>query len=535
MSLVKKDEGAKASTATTAQKTAERAADSTVVRTVSLVQDVLTANHMKDLSPEGEKYLESLVTSCEKADIKYVIMPSTNTHLFIKDKNVYALIFSEHIREANKTGCDLAIAELNNEFIRNPDFKKLGAMVATTIVHKTDYDRVNNMAKNIQNTLKYAFYPCTLEDITQGQYRVNTNLMTVRDELARMSPHGVPSRVDYGFVLELADTTNEGLKSSGLFNRFEPKWVPMAAVGAYTDIVRSPGARRMEEKFMPIIHISDIQSNIRSIRMLPVLMGIALDAFYTNAGWMSPFMSFTKGTPNLGSLYFSPDTNAPEFLTNQDQVRNFCLAMVEDPVLVMDIQPGRATLPGIEYLVTDIQPAVMADLLDFFNPTAEELRQLGSALPTLVERPITMLSGLVETDGQWVDSRCIDYFKIIESQSDRGFLEYFLNYSDRPDDRFQAISDAGYKSMVALYNTNISPVNLDSLEQMVQLMGSSLSVQRDYAETTQSFTGSALVARSQKLRDLVAAHGSIIKSGYSRRPGAFFGEGNAWSSRFPRG
>ena len=468
---------------------------------------VLNTSAARRLQKEGEDYLRRLTEECEGYGIKHKLLPSTNAHIFYRDKKSVAICFFEHVQDlANNQSIIRVFERIATEFGKNQD-KEMGVLVEPIVVHQTDYPYVGNMVDAIRSALEYSINENVLFDyVKNGKYRITTNLHSVQAELRKMSPHGIPARVDFGLVLEILDTTNvDTSRRNFVMTDRDAEYKTVAVVGGYTDIVKVSGSRRMEDRFQPLIHITDIQSPIRTARLLPLLLVLAGDAFYTNNMWMSPFMSFTDKNPNLGTLVNDPHTGQPEFLQNSEQLRNFVAEMCDDPLIVLDIQPGRFSLPGM-YLLADeqFQRLLIADIANFFNSN-----QLTDDY-ILTERPVEVVTGFVESNGQLIDSRYIDYFTMIQSTSDRGILDQFLMYADRPDLRMDAIRLAGYRQCEPVYTTFMSIINAEGWAALASQIVGTMDIQLDYYEVPTSFSGGMLAERSRNFRDVVSRQGSIV-------------------------
>lgn len=501
-------------------------ASSTTKAPDTFLSIVLNTSAARRLQKEGEDYLNRLQETCDSYGIEHKLLPSTNAHIFYKDKKSIAICFYEHVQDlANNQSIVRVFERVATEFGKNHD-PKMGVLVESIVVHPSDYPFVGNMADAIRSALEYSINENVIFDyVKAGKYRINTNLHTVQAELRKMSPHGVPNRVEFGLVLEILDTTNVDTNRRNVFmNDRDAEYKTVAAIGGYTDIIKVPGSRRMEERFQPLIHITDIQSPIRTARLLPLLLVLAGDAFYTNNMWMSQFMSFTANNPNLGTLVNDPSTGAPDFLQNSEQLRNFIAEMCEDPLMILDIQPGRFTLPGM-YLLTDenYQRYLIADIANFFNSP-----QLADSY-NLTERPVEVITGFVEANGQLIDSRYIDYFALISSSvQDRGLLEQFLTYADRPDLRMEAIRTAGYRQCEPIYTTFMSLINADGWAALASHIVGTMDIQLDYYEVPTSFSGGLLAERSRQFREVVSRQGSIVSPRSRVNRFTNIGQQSAW-------
>ena len=508
---------------------AYQAAESTSNTGFNLLNEIISANYTKDLSPDGDKYLQYLVTNAEKAGIGYKVIPASNLHMFYKNKTVIGLLFAENIPSYEKASTDMAISTAFKDFENAHLGTDIGELAEVIVVFQQDYQRTSQMMRKLINATKYA----TSDDIAytlmeKAKFRVSTNLGYVRKVIEEMCPHAVPSRVDFGLVLEILNDRDATLsKMHGI--RREMRYETVAVVGGYADVIKTAGRSRMQDRFLPLIHISEIQSNLQTLRLLPLLMGLAVDAFYQNMGWMAPFMSFTQNEPNLGQLYWVPETGKPDFLTNRDQLNNFCNDMLEQPVMMMDIQPGRSSIPGMAMLITNFQPLLVSMMTDFFNKPGKSFEAL-SKVSAIIDAPVGVLTGVVETSGQKIDSRYIDYFSLVNQVPDRALLERFLMYTERPEDRLEAIEAAGFRSIIQTYTTAMAPVNMAGLGAILTAIAEhGLDIQVDYATVQSAMNANAMMDRSRTMRDMVASYGTLIGNRYQNPAATFYVHQTPWN------
>lgn len=495
----------------------------------NLLSTLITANYNQALSTDGDKYLQNICSNVTKPEVGvgYKVVPSSNMHLFHKGGNVLALIFAENIPSYEKAATDVAISMAYKDFEQSGLAEEIGTLIEVVVVFPTDYDRAAQMIKKIVNSLEHAVSENFMLSALKGcKFRINTNLNVVQQTIAAMSPHGVASRVDYGLVLEMANERDTGItRMYGL--RKELRYEPLAVVGGYTDIIRSTSSHRMQDRFLPLIHISEIQSNLQNIRFVPMLLAMAVDAFYKNNLWLAPFSSFTESAPNLGNLFFDPETGQPEVVTNRDSLKTFVAKELDMPFMVMDIQPGRSTIPGLPLLLTDSQRFIVESMIDFFQGDRSMMQ-----ISQIVDQPIGCLSGIVEANGVKIDSRYIDYFSLVKSGAPRELLDRFLGYAASPEDRLNAIQDAGYRNITPTYTTAMALINMQGLGGIIQAMsGTALDIQVDYA-TVQSGMASGLMAeRSRQMHELVNGYGSFIGNPFQAQGASFYASNTPWNGR----
>ena len=493
---------------------AEQAAAQTTKTSLgsAFVKMNLEAHSARSLNAAGEAYLKTLILDLDAVEIKHRLLPSSNMHVFYGVNGAIGILFTEHMVDVFVSGTNKSIVKAMHEFSQLGP-KECGLLIDVIAVDPTDYPKVQTMVRTIINMLKFGVEnELFLEALRTCRWRLNTNVNYVRQQLDLLNPHGVPSRVDFGFVLEVQNNLHADLARNNRDMR-DIEFTPVAAVGGFTDIVRAPESNMRTEMFLPIIHISDIQANIRNIRMIAPLMTMAFEAMFSARLWMQPYMSFGDRAQNIGKLFFTEDGN-PDAITNQDQFINCLRQHFTDPVIVLDIQFGRATLPGL-YL------AANQDGLRYLNAEIWAfLGKPGKAESTddLFERPIDVVTGLVNLEGTVVDSRAVDYFTVLPSlyRSNRDLLNRFLMYSEVPEDRMALLREVNFVPS-PLYTTSMCALRVSAFAEIASVMEASMDVQVDYTVVQNTYNAGALVESGRRLSDVARSGGSVIAQRFNGR------------------
>lgn len=503
---------------------AEAAAQGTAAPKASnlFVKMNLEAQSASILSPQGEQYKKMLVEGLGARGVKHKLFPSSNLHAFYKDGKTMGVIFTENMNEVVTTGSQKYILKAHHEFSLQRQ-SECGLLIDVVVVDPTDYERAASMIQYLDNSLAYGLEASiTIDAIRNCRYRISTNPIYVRERLANMSPHGVPARVDYGFVLEIQNNTHQDL-AQNTRQLQEMEYIPIAAVGAYTDILRAPSSN-MGDRFLPIIHISDMQADVRNIRLMPMLQNMATEIFFTNRHWMNPFTLFGNSKQNIGNLFFL-DNGDPDSVNSIDQLKNCLNSYFETPMIVMDIQHGRATLPGMYLAANDAGLRCLnAEIWSFLGMPSK-----AETTPTMFNVATDMLTGLVNLEGKIVDTRCVDYFTACPAlyKTNRDILGRFLVYAEAADDRMNLLKQCNYVPS-ALYTTSMAPLNIDAIAEIMSVMVASLNIQVDYSAVQNTYSAGMLIDAGKRLNMIAQQNGSMIMQRNTSRMGIGLMQQNAF-------
>lgn len=510
---------------------AERAASSSSGSSgASLIHYVRSKAQHQALSPEGTTFLTQLKESFTKAPelgITSVRMPAASAELFVKDGIAVALIFEEHMRpDAYRGGTEDYVSRVHDEFRIALEIGNAESLLDVYVVLRGDYEKPTQWFDTVKEALTGGLYSdITYKMVKECRYDIVTDPNRVHDVIGALTPHKVLGRIDVGIVMNmLTDDRDRDVRDRDR-NRDDrdrrDEYIELGAMGGFTDFYEVYEGRDL--MYQPILHLTEWASYIRHSRMFPVLLANFLDYAITHKGWLAPFQSFGPNSPNLGNLWFDED-GRPEELTNIDQLNRFVRDRMFEPIVVVDIQPGRVTLPGMYAMANEkMQGPILEDFAEFFGSN-----HITDGPDTMFDKPIGMLTTLVNKEGRMVDSREIDYFDAIQATSDRRLLGDFLTYDNDALRRIDSIRDLGYKNVQPLYMTYMCPLREDALEAIMKAAGSSLRVRTDY-NTNAPISIGAYFDRGRNISAIMGRTSIHTRRGQSIRQGS-----GIWGGRTTR-
>lgn len=488
-----------------------------------LLRQVLDVSADAPMSVEGSEYLKKLTESMEIRKIKLTRLPSTNAYVMSKNEQHIAIIFEEHHRptEGKPSACTDNLMRVDTEF--NRVFRETdGPLLDTIMITTDDYPYWEKMSNFISQSLDFG----QTQDMSfawweECKFFLSTNLAEVHQSIKDMCPHGVYGRVDFGIVMKVLNEQEEYRDRPRFDRDRDLDYRTVGVIGGFTDFTEDTGRSR-EVRRQPIVHVTEIQSVVRSIRMLAPLLGFFVDYAFLYNGWLSPFENFTsKKGANLGNLFFDTD-GQPEEITNSDQMRNLLATDLNSPALFIDIQYGRAMLPGLWMMADRMnQEPVMKDMAAFFGTTS-----ILKNSPTLLGPSQSINTGVIVNDGVPVDSRTIDYFTVIKTISDRDQLNNFLYYDADPRARMEDITKVGYRNTRNLYETKMCPVDAVALGALLGEISGRIAAKTDYADGRNAGFGNSFAEHGRGMEEMLRNTSSIVRrsmggGGYFRRSNAF--------------
>lgn len=475
----------------------------------------LTLSANTPLSTEGEVFFKMVSDTLEKNGVKVHRLPSTNAYIVSNGELAIGLCFEEQIgRDALRSGFGEMRMRVESEYNKMPEIAG-GDIIDTHLVTKDDYPRADRWANYLVNALRYGMGDAlTFRQLMDCKFRITTNSHSVRSALEALSPHRIPSRVDFGVVIEILNETDSEFRPRSRNNDDRNSdYRTIGVVGGYTDFIKTYTGRGREARPQPVIHITEILSLVPTLKMLPVFLVMALDYCYNQNGWRAPFAQFGPNSPNLGNLFFNDETGKPEVVNSLDVLRGLCDSELEEPLVVVDITPGRVSLPGL-WLMADprTQENVVAHLADFFGS-----KNILSNGLVFSDAPWPMLTGIVNIAGDYVDTRYVDYFRVIKTSSDRQLLDHFLGYDSFTETRIKDIEAAGFPDYRVMYETQLCTLNPHVLSELIGEV-SNLCVVTDYQDTTRTIGGLRLLETSREFGEVFRSQGAMFRRTQSRSP-----------------
>ena len=336
------------------------------------------------LSPAGTAYVQALqqglkdptAVGYQEFVIKHLNKPA-NTLAIIANQTAIVLLFSE----ACTVDPRLATISLEEQASMSLREQVPGCdLLSVIVVTPEDYNRVGIMVNDIKNTFLGG---TTNADLDVSNSILRNAFISFSDDRVEydrfvdaFDPHGVKVRADLTLTLYVSDREQRNPqlneRSQYFQNDFSSRQV-LGAVGAYVEWARD------SEKycFMPILHISYMNSIIKSEKMIPILLTAAIKRFLmTKAWWMQYDLSTLNGgrpVINLGALIPDETSETGRWVldTPQKMLQFRETAMVKVPggigdtiPVVLDITEGRSKLPGLEMFA---DAAANADIIDSLN------------------------------------------------------------------------------------------------------------------------------------------------------------------------
>lgn len=197
-------------------------------------------------------------------------------------------------------------------------------------------------------TTKAAFKEATIRNVATVEFSPEWNLSQARAMADSLSPHGVRSRMDLGMVLNAKIQPNTGRE----FKDVDTQYRPIGVIGGYVDFLEKEPVQmpsgQVEVRYQPIFNVTVIQSEIPLEGMVGLLLAAIAPNIYSSLWWLNQWNDFAKDQPNPGFLEADPaKPGQPIFLENKDDLADFARAKFAVPEIVMQMQDGRDSIPGL--------------------------------------------------------------------------------------------------------------------------------------------------------------------------------------------
>lgn len=470
----------------------------------------------RSLPADGERYLHLVQERLEKCDIKCTRLNTINGVIFHSGGIGIACMFVDQF-------------DMSSEFIPITRYNSKVADDAKNIingVYIVDYfyvtshdyafpEKLFDAVRSIMETLRS---PITLGSMGAQDYRYNNNFSRVKDVLDALSPSGIPEHVQFGSCLEMC--TTQILDKSG-FRSFENRkrddeqsWVPIISVGAYTDFVENMTYTDAGRNFTPLVHVSANNTTIKSPVLTLVMLCMAYQNFIVNGMWSSHFKVALNQHPNIGSLVIDPETKSPVPITDYADQRKFIDRACGKPILVVDTIEGRLDSPGVNMLSNKKGNETLISLFSEFIGTSRPMSDIDRITRSVMEQ----YTGIIRTEGEYIDSRSVDYFKLIEKQlMDRDIRDTFLQYSVRPEARLAMLARIGYGEVRSLYTNRICIIEPKALKYITDCVSGVFKPLSDAAKDS-NWDVSNFASLGDEFANLFDGYRDVFQSagGYTR-------------------
>lgn len=437
------------------------------------------------LSVDGQLYLNTVKDNLEKEHGMGVISaPNDGTYLATDGTAAIGLVFNEIMSQPSQDNDFIPACAHLDRIVRDDMFQSVLEQNNLTvdsmvIIPVSDYRNENDasshlaqvVGRNAANCIKNSIAlstgaDLTVEELSRYPIRINMNPADVAQYLEENCSSGVLPYYQIGCAVEICLEPNNPNQ-----NR---EWTFLAMIGVTTEFIDTK-VDDNQARFVPMVTITACESTVRSIKMLPIILGIAEEVFIAQQYYLEPFRNWGEGNPNmnLGSLLFDEQSKLPAILNTMEEYNKFLFRAVDYPVLAADVRFGAWNHPALAVLM---EPG--------FQTLYEELNELDPT--TQIGMPVSshfnFYSGTVRDDKTILDTRAIDYFRVVNSFQDNELLEAFRGYTDDPTDRLRAISEAGwknspasargqnYKVLESLYDTHRFIMDSNALVDMMQIL-----------------------------------------------------------------
>lgn len=502
---------------------------------------IMGSRNKKSLSHEGQHFLDTIRENLGNTGVNIIDTPVDGTYLATNGTSSICCVFSETQRSPVQDNEFVPMCAILDRIAMDPMFtdtlrKNHLSVDSMVLIHPSDYtDESANgaMSNNIGTVIGKASANCikntlmlstgadlTIGDLASYPIRINTNQPEVRRYFEDNCSSSVVPHYQTGIAIEIC---LDGFGGNRGYRRGDDadrgNWEFLAAIGVTTEFIDT--SAEGEYRFIPIVSITACESIIRSIKMMPLLVGVAMEMFISQRMYLDPFRNWGEGNPapNLGSLIFDEQDKLPTQLLTRDDYEKFVNRILDYPVLAVDVRYGAWNLPAFDIL--------MSGDIDLFR---EEMYNLcpDIEVPNPVLSSFNFYSGFVRDNNVLMDTRAIDYFRVVDRLQDPELLAAFKEYTTNPEDRIRAIAEAGWRNgsvnsgttrgnynvLESLYDTHRFILSSDAVVAMLTLLnelnitknikatsglafdlGSIRDLSRRYRSCESAFTGGRNVRR----------------------------------------
>lgn len=475
---------------------------------ISFHDEVMKSKIARTLSADGTEFLRVLTESLDALGIKHEVLPRTNCHLFHNDTVAVGIIFEEHLTVQRNME---PLTRYTNQAYKEADERfSQYSTINVVLCSSTDYGRVEKWVNYIKQCLIYGLSGSLSFDIDNiaksGLFRVVTNKHVVDSVVNDMSVHGVLPYYQYGLVLEMYEEKEAPRDRYDMRVQNDTNWTPILCVPAYTTFLTKNEFGGGDMKFVPQIHISEPLCVLPHTKMLPLVMSLAVQHFLSNGMWKDYFNQYDAKSPNIAQLWIDEATGEPGFVNNVREREQFINMRCETPTIVLDITSGRATIPGLNILSTgEWQKWFLGQFAEFFKDSRF------NDFPHVINTPYFEYTGVVKYEGQSIDSRSFDYFKILNACSgQRDILDKFTSLPYQQDVKLNALAAMNF-SVQSLYDCAMCIFEPEVLLAVTSAVGCKLNVLNTGDSIGRRTDFGAIDYASSRLRD-----------GLNRNNGNFF-------------
>ena len=452
---VKANEAKKVQPQPTAAKPQPKTAQKRVIP-ISEIMEPWTAT--STLEGVGKEYLETVKTTLAEK------LPGACS-MMINTDSIVCCVFMDANRtvgipvlfaETNHSVEDIPPVEYMPEIMKRFRAMSTGTLLQSIVIAEEDYGRASKLANHIAMQIGVATNEdqLTLDNFRATNYVCTTELGKVRNFIDAYSPHAIPARADVGLLLSAVVKKDPRLLVPG-----ENEWkeIPLMAITAYTTFIQNVNNNQFgnysanvvrEKDIVPCVNISDIVVNRAYKEFISIAIPLAAHQFIRNNEWLSAYNNYSVTSQNLGNLLIDKDSGKPTMVTNQSE-RDAILQqyMQMPPFLAIDIADGRARISGLDsYGNSNKLNEVVNDLQRFLGT------RLNIGGDPIADRIKTYDGYIKNKEGQLVDSRCIDYLYLCQSNVSLDIAGKFLFQTRDPLKKVKEITQI-HPEHKTLYST----------------------------------------------------------------------------------
>ena len=391
------------------------------------------------ISEAGRQFLtdmsEDLTNSVKNSrstfwnNIKIVQLSQPNdSHAVICNNHAVIYIMAE----SNISGNDYPVIHSEKIAVENLHCIEPSVVVLQVIViSPDDYTRAKDFAAATRNLFVAAFNTkkITIANLANTNISISDNPRDYELAYSRLCPHAVPLRHDLTATIYI-----QGKQpwQQNVNNMMQPEknqyWlaaeqqarIPLATIGGYVEFVRNNALLSGDIRYIPVIHITEINSSIVADEMLPVFLILGVKRFLLSNIWENYYRSNTidahGNRVNIGYLF--PDGNGGRCDIKNDETFNQTMRAQFDPAqVVLDVVEGRFKLPGMWKLASNdpaVLQSVINDYVQFFNNT---IMPYASGTPYYIS-----------------DSQYRGFYMYGNKTLDTAHIDYMSEYTRHPED-----------------------------------------------------------------------------------------------------
>jgi len=399
------------------------------------------------LSPEGEKYLTDLKKALNDEGFEVTRLVDTGMHLVYSKagSNIgIGLFFSECAPRQNRMFMPIT-KSLSRYYADVSKHAKNVNCIDIIMITPQDYICVKQMASRLVSSIRFLMTDsASIANMSKFQFRLVTNQNATMSRIKQLSPHGVLPYMQYAVSLEVATEDRNTQTFNGFRHQDEIDWRPVFTLGGYTEFIYDRDARSDYPPFIPVVTISECAIRYSPITMLPMIIYAAYDGFIRSGLYLDPFKNVGERGANIGELVMHNNVSCR--INDSYEMDTFINKYVGKPLLAVDITEGRINYHGFNLMCHQDSTKFLSDCI--IRSTGGNINAANNFPESFVKGRSEMYTGVVNLNGDLVDTRSIDYFTVVNSKNDEQLVRRFLNYNSRPEDRMQAIYDAGYGASV---------------------------------------------------------------------------------------